>query len=659
MPIQTPIHNRRTKSTRIRSVRWVMGGLLSTFVIAAVYTHGFATQSFAAPTKPEVRYPAEDASAVLAARKQAQLKTADQFKVFYQFHFEDKLTDSGIDFVNRIVDDAGKNYQKAHYDHGNGIAVADVDGDGLYDIYFLSQTGGNQLWKNLGGGKFKNITEEAGVGVPGRISVSAAFADIDNDGDPDLLVTTVRGGNILFENDSHGHFRDITQESGISGALHSSGAVFFDYDHDGLLDLLICNVGRYTGERKGDQGQYLALSDAFSGHMFPERYEFPVLYRNLGHNRFKDVTAEAGLKPVGWSGDATFTDLNGDGWPQLYFLNMMGANHFYENHQGKFSEETKRYFPRTSWGAMGIKFFDYDNDGRLDLFVTDMHSDMWKDVDWKEEKKKASTPPAEDFLMGPASSFVFGNSLYHNLGAQKFEEVSDRMGVENYWPWGPSIGDLNADGWQDIFIASSMNFPFRYGINSVLLNNRGQKFLDSEFLLGVEPRHGGRTHTPWFDLDCSKVTSDSEKYLQDPCQGQKGTITVMSSLGTRAAAIFDLDNDGDLDIVTNDFNSAPQILVSNLSEKHRIHWLKVKLVGTTSNRDGLGATVRVTAGGRTLMQFHDGKSGYLSQSSLPLYFGLGDAERIDRVEVNWPSGHKQTLTKDLRANEVLQITETK
>jgi hypothetical protein len=618
-----------------------------------------AAHSGGASSIPQVIYPAENASAILAARKDKQLKTVDQFKVFHQFQFEDKLAESGITFENHIVDDAGKNYQKAHYDHGNGIAVADVDGDGLYDIYFLSQTGGNQLWKNMGGGKFKNITAEAGVGVPGRISVSASFADIDNDADPDLFVTTVRGGNLLFENDGHGHFRDITADAGVGAIAHTSGAVFFDFDHDGLLDLLVCNVGKYTSDQKGAEGQYLALPDAFSGHMFPERYEFPILYKNMGHNRFKDVTADAGLKPVGWAGDATFTDLKGDGWPQIYFLNMMGANHFYENHMGKFSEQTKEYFPRTSWGAMGIKFFDYDNDGRMDLFVTDMHSDMWTEETPADEKKKAPTPPADDFLMGPASSFVFGNSLYHNLGGGKFEEVSDRMGAENYWPWGPSTGDLNADGWEDIFIASSMNFPFRYGINSLLLNNRGQKFLDSEFLLGVEPRKGGETHKPWFDLDCATVGNDAERYLKEPCQGQKGKITVMSSLGTRAAVIFDLDNDGDLDIVTNEFNASPQVLVSNLTQKHEIHWLKVKLTGTASNRDGLGAMVHVTAGGRTFMKYNDGKSGYLSQSSLPLYFGLGDARKIERVEVDWPSGRKQVVTDNLSMNQLLAITETK
>ena len=639
---------------RTKTIRYMMAA----GVLAAGFLAVWHSPAGAAPPPPEVQYPAENTSELMAARKQQQEQTKNQFKVFYQFQFEDRLKQSGIDFVNHIVDDAGKNYQKAHYDHGTGVAVADVDGDGLYDIYFVSQWGGNQLWKNLGGGRFKNITEEAGVGVPGRISVGAAFADIDNDGSPDLFVTTVRGGNLLFKNDGHGHFRDITEQAGVGGTgTHSSGAFFFDYNHDGLLDLLVCNVGKYTGDQKGAQGQYLALPDAFSGHLFPERYEFPVLYRNMGHDKFKDVTVESGLRPVGWAGDATFTDLNQTGWPEVYILNMMGANHFYENHAGKFVEETKRYFPRTSWGAMGVKFFDYDNDGRMDLFVTDMHSDMGREVGPSDEKKKSAYHAPESFLLGPTDSFVFGNSLYHNLGGGKFEEVSDRMGVENYWPWGPSIGDINADGWDDIFIASSMNFPFRYGINSMLLNNRGQEFLDAEFLLGIEPR--AQTHTPWFELDCSKVGADSERYLREPCQGHTGPITVMSAKGSRSAVIFDLDNDGDLDIVTNDWNSHPQILVSNLSQRKRIHWLKVKLIGTTSNRDGLGAMVRVTSGGQTVSRYNDGKSGYLSQSSLPLYFGLGDAQKIDRIEVTWPSGKTQTLAKNLPVNEVLRITEPK
>jgi hypothetical protein len=616
---------------------------------------GCGTSAPAVPPEPqEVRVPDPDVGAeTLEARKRAQADTVKQFEVFYQFQFADRLPDSGITFVHHIVEDAGRHYKAVHYDHGNGIAVADVDGDGLYDIYFVNQVGGNQLWKNLGGGRFRDITRDAGVGLPDRISVAASFADTDNDGDEDLFVTTVRGGNALFENDGHGKFRDITKEAGLELVTHSSGAVFFDYDRDGLLDLLVCNVGQYTNDQKGHDGAYVGLTDAFMGHLHPDRFEYPVLYKNLGHNRFKDVTAEVGLKPQGWAGDAAVADLNGDGWPDLFVLNMQGHGHYFENARGRaFVDKTSEYFPRTPWGAMGIKFFDFDNDGRPDLFITDMHSDMFENLAPEREKQKAAVHPPDQILGGTADAFVFGNALFHNAGGGKFDEVSDRLGVENYWPWGPSIGDLNADGWDDIFIASSMNYPHRYGINSLLLNDRGETFRDAEFLVGIEPRRDGQTHTPWFVLDCLQ-----EDLGNDLCRGQRGKITVMAPLGSRSAAIFDLDGDGDLDIVTNDFNSAPMVLVSDLTERRPIRWIQVSLIGTTSNHDGLGAIVRVHAGGRVLTKYHDGKSGYLSQSALPLYFGLGDAERIERIEVDWPSGRKQVETQQLDVNRTRKIVE--
>jgi hypothetical protein len=231
------------------------------------------------------------------------------------------------------------------------------------------------------------------------------------------------------------------------------------------------------------------------------------------------------------------------------------------------------------------------------------------------------------------------------------------MGVENYWPWGPSVGDINADGWDDIFITAGMSFPYRYGINSMLLNNRGEKFLDAEFLLGIEPRRDGRTNTPWYSIDCSLQGLD--RLNRDVCKGQSGQIMVRSTISSRSAVIFDLDNDGDLDIVTNDFNSEPQVLISDLAQVKQIHWVKVVPIGTSSNRDGLGATVRVHAGGQVYAKYNDGKSGYLSQSVLPLYFGLGDATKIDRIEVEWPSGRKQVLTDGLTVNTTLRITEPK
>ncbi len=628
--------------------RFTAGILVVAGALACVLALGLA--GAAAPT--QVRIPVKDVGVdALPARKAAQEKSAAQIGVDHDFRFVDRLKESGITFVQRITDDSGKYYKPNHYDHGTGIAVADVDGDGLPDIYFVNQLGGNELWKNLGNGRFRNITEEAGVGLKDRVSVSASFADVDNDGDEDLYVTTVRGGNVLFENDGKGHFKDIAKSSGLGYVGHSSGAVFFDYDNDGRLDLFLVNVGKYTTDERGRGGYYVGFADAFHGHMKPERKEVSRLYHNLGGNRFEDVTDTVGPSYTGWSGDASFTDLDGDGFQDLYVLNMQGDDHFFHNDGGRrFVEDTAAHFGKTPWGAMGIKFFDYDNDGKIDLYLTDMHSDMSEEIGPERENLKSRMQwPAEVLQDGKNS--IFGNAFFHNLGEGRFEEISDKMGVENYWPWGPSVGDLNADGWQDIFVAASMSFPFRYGIDSVYLNDRGVRFRDAEFLLGVEPRRGGRTHVAWFDLDCA-----TEGAGRPACQGQTGPITVLGALGTRSAAIFDIDGDGDLDIVTNEFNAEPQVLISDLAQRRKIHYLKVALTGTASNRDGLGAVVRVSAGGRSFTQQQDGKSGYLSQSALPLYFGLGEASKVDKVEVVWPSGRHSVL-ENVAANTTIRVSE--
>jgi len=588
-----------------------------------------------------IRYVPEDVQETswLERVKTEQIKAMNGVQAFHGFQFTDRVAASGITFKHHIVDDAGKTYKAAHYDHGTGIAVADVDGDGLLDIYFVSQAGGNQLWRNLGGGKFEDITTSAGVAVSGKVSVSASFADIDNDGDPDLYVTTVRGGNMLFENDGHGRFTDITTPAGVGYVGHSSAALFFDYDRDGRLDLLLVNVGRYTTNTVAGNPYkyYVAFEDAFSGHLKPERAERKILYHNEGGNRFRDVTVSAGLTDLSWSGDASVVDVNDDGWPDVFLLNMLGDDQYYENVGGKrFVKKSRQIFPKTSWGSMGIKVFDFNNDGRLDIFITDMHSDMSETIGPELEHVKSVMKWPVSFR-GDGSTSIWGNSFFMKDGPSNYREVSDAVGAENYCPWGPSVGDLNADGFDDAFIASGMNYPERYMVNSVKLNDRGQKFVDAEFVLGVEPRSGGLA-TPWFDLDAS----GKDKGHAD-AKGATGRVAVWGARASRSAVIFDVDGDGDLDIVTNEFNAAPMVLVSNLTEKTRVHYLATKLVGTTSNRDGLGAVVKVTAGGVTYTKVYDGNSGYLSHSLYPLYFGLGAAEKVDNVEVTWPSGKKQIV----------------
>ena len=207
----------------------------------------------------------------LMARKDYQLKQAETMSVYHGFEFSDGISESGIRFSHHIVDDAGVSYKAAHYDHGNAVAIADIDGDNLPDIYWTTQMGYNHLWRNLGNGKFEDITRKAGVGLVNRVSVGASFGDVDNDGDQDLFVTTVRRGNHLFQNEGDGVFKDVTEASGLTYEGHSSGAVFWDYNNDGILDLFLTNVGQYTKESQGRGGYYEAYPDAFAGHLFPKR----------------------------------------------------------------------------------------------------------------------------------------------------------------------------------------------------------------------------------------------------------------------------------------------------------------------------------------------------------------------------------------------------
>jgi enediyne biosynthesis protein E4 len=592
-------------------------------------------------------------TAWLTREKDAQVKAIASVSAFHDFQFTDRLADSGITFKHRIVDDAGRTYKAAHYDHGNGMAIADVDGDGRLDIYFVTQVGGNQLWRNLGGGKFENITATAGVAVADRIGVSASFADIDNDGDQDLYVTTVRAGNVLFENDGHGRFTDVSAQSGLNYSGHSSSALFFDYDHDGRLDLFLVNVGRYTTDIvAGDGYQYfVAFEDAFHGHLFPERAEASVLYHNSGGNKFVDVSKQTGLIDLSWSGDASVVDGNDDGWPDLYVLNMEGDDQYYENAGGRtFVKKSRALFPRTSWGSMGIKVFDFDNDGRLDIYVTDMHSDMSAETAPELDHLKSEMKWPVSFR-GTGRTSIWGNSFFRKIGPNRYREASDSLGLESYCPWGPSVGDLNADGFQDVFIAAGMNYPYRYEINSVKLNDGGKRFADAEFALNVEPRQGDIT-TPFFELDAS----GRDKGHKDAV-GETGRVTIRGARGSRSSAIFDVDGDGDLDIVTSEFNAAPMVLISNLTDKTKVNYVEIALTGTSSNRNGLGALVTVTAGGKPYTQVMDGSSGYLSHSVAPLYFGLGAAANVDKIDVVWPSGKRQTVPAPIKINARIEVRE--
>ncbi|HZN02527.1 MAG TPA: FG-GAP-like repeat-containing protein [Candidatus Polarisedimenticolia bacterium] len=617
-------------------------------------------------------------------RERAQRLTERSIGVRHDFRFKDRLGASGIRFRHAASPDLTRFYRASHYDHGTGIAAADVDADGRPDLYFVNQAGRNALYRNLGGGRFEDVTDSAsltgtagtgvGLGVGDRACVGAAFADVDNDGDPDLFVTAIRAGNLLFRNDGHGRFADVTQEAGVAGpGGHSSGAVFFDYDGDGRLDLFVTNVGVYTGDERREDGLWVSFPDAFAGHLHPDRSETSLLYRNRGDVRFEEASRSSGLVHAGWSGDATPYDDNGDGRPDLYVGSMQGHDELWRNvGGGRFERRGRQVFPATPWGTMGVVVLDWNGDGRFDLFATDMHTDMASDLRPENERRKHdwSTMYPPRFL-GTDGNHILGNALFTNQGGDRFTEMSDAANAETGWPWGPSAGDLNADGWMDLFVAAGMSFPFRYRGNDLLLNDAGRRFANAEFLLGVEPRT--RLLRPWFDLACDGADRShpickgeeltvmsldgSSKVEGGPRTPLHGDVTLWASRSGRSAVLLDLDDDGDLDIVVNDYGDVPQILVSDLAQRGEVNFLRVRLKGARSNRDALGAVVTVRAGGRARHQVHDGKSGYLGQSALPLYFGLGTATQADSVSVRWPGGTTQSMRGPFRSGSTVSLEE--
>lgn len=552
--------------------------------------------------------------------------------------FEERAEAAGVKFTMAFLPgEQGERFKINFYDHGCGVAVADVEGDGDDDLYFCNQLGANALFLNDGTGKFTDVTARAGVGLADRISVAAAFADVDGDGDQDLYVTTTRAGNVLFRNKGDGTFEDVTRAAGLELVAHSEQPVFFDADADGDLDLFVTNTAAWTTEGFEPAGRYWR-GNATLEELVESPPEKDRFYVNRGDGTFEDATAAAGLAGVGWSGDVAVFDADDDGDSDVFVCNMFGRSTLYANDGlGVFHDVTVERLGRTPWGAVGAKAFDYSGDGRLDLYVVDMHSDMWMN----SETDPATLPGAKKFgtsygpsgispQLGPlgklrfdVAGVVFGNALYRAEGGGKFTELSDVAGVETLWPWGIAAADFDADGHQDAYVPTGMGYPYGY-LRSPLLMNRGNgSFVDAAEAAGLEPFPGGR--------------EQAERIGGKP-----------AARSARAAAVGDFDADGRPDLVVSLFNDRAMLFMNRSPARG---WVGFRLTGTGRNRDAVGAVVRVKAGGRTYVRQVDAAGGYLAQSSRTLHFGLGDARTLDEVTVRWPDGKVETRT-DLAVGRV-------
>ena len=551
--------------------------------------------------------------------------------------FEDVAAAAGIHFrMQFLAKEQGEHFRINLYDHGSGVAVGDYDGDGRDDIYFCNQLGSNALYHNDGNGRFTDVTAAAGadLALADRISVAAVFADYDADGHQDLYVTTTRGGNALFRGRGDGTFEDVTQKAGLTLVAHSQTATFFDADGDGWLDLFVVNTAKWTLDTIDRETGAWVGPDDLPNTFARSPKESNRLYRNRGDGTFEEATDASGLAGDGWAGDTAVLDYDDDGDLDVVVTNMFGRDHLYANDgKGHFHDVAREVLGATPYGTMGVKAFDYDGDGRLDLLLVDMHSDMWmtpsQELATIPQHRKLSGPltlvpeagrPAalakfvQVFGVGP-HDVLFGTALYHALGGGRFEEISDKAGVETLWPWGIATGDFDGDGFEDFFMPSGMGYPFAYLGSPLMMNSGHGTFTDRAADAGLDPMQGGRS-------------------LKEPIGGRE------AARSSRAAAAADFDGDGRVDLVVNNFNDVP-LLLMNRSPK--TSFIEFKLIGAGGNLDAVGAVVRITLGGRTLVRQVSSAGGYLAQSSSTLHFGLGAATKIDRCEIRWPDGQVQVV----------------
>ena len=575
--------------------------------------------------------------------------------------FVDVAHAAGIDFLNRYYPpflSQPLRFGMIRYGPG-GISAVDFDNDGLYDL-FIPDGVESRLFKNLGDGRFADVTEEAGLAGLDGVSVGV-FADYDNDGWKDLFVSRTFQPNQLFHNegpDAQGriHFRDVTAQSGLGADCCTTVASWGDYDNDGRLDLY---VGRYLDPRQKIPTTFYARNG-----------EGNRLYHNDGGGHFTDVTERAGVGDTGLCLGSAWGDYDDDGFPDLFAVNDFGRSTLYHNNgDGTFTDVTVKAGTLAYGAGMSASFGDYDNDGHLDLYTADIRSEhgwfaesptvgRYMANSWLQGVWKTDMPLYFQIFRQSGTRFVevfkemaSGNHLLRNRGDGTFEDVSWKSGANPLgWFWGSVFADFDNDGWLDIYSADGWVYNDRgTEIELDFLNNVVGS--QAEYKTGrfFDPKHFGRLS--WHGWERNRHLRNRGDGTFQEIGRPAGTDLLTNSRGVAAA---DFWNRGVVDLAVAASAGRHALLRNEVGTRRS--WLEVELAGTKSNRDGVGARVTVQAGGKRLTREVAAGDGYASQSMLRLHFGLGGARRIDELTVRWPSGIVQRF-RNVAAGRIVRITE--
>lgn len=527
---------------------------------------------------------------------------------------------------------------------GTGVAVADFDNDGRPDLFVVSKTEQCRLFRNLGGWKFEDVTEKAGLSMPkdalakslswmkglvggsgatsepGVWTQGAVFVDVNNDGWLDLYVTRIAAPNLLYINQRDGTFKEEAALRGLAVNDACGAAAFCDYDRDGYLDLFL----------------QTNLRDAIAHPQGQRNY----LFHNRGDGFFVDVTNAAGIKGEAQGHSATWWDYDQDGWPDLYVANDFAPEDklYHNNRDGTFTDTINQVVPHTPHSSMGADFGDVNNDGLIDMFVTDMAAtNRQKDQRGMANIRALLNGAPEDPAAIPQ---YMHNALFLNTGTGFCQEAAFLAGVAGTdWTWSARFEDLDNDGRLDLYVTNGM---VRELHNVDLIKSIAGRDAPSE-RVQVE-----KTSPTLAERNLAY------RNLGDLRFEEMGKAWGLDQVGVSFGAAFaDFDGDGDLDLVFANYQAGVTVLRNDCNRGHRVIFA---LRGTTSNRFGVGATLRIeTASGVQVRQLVLVR-GYLSSSEPIVHFGLGEDTTIKRLTVEWPSGHSQSFT-DLAVDRRFTITE--